>query len=414
MSLKIAVIGSGISGLTSAYILSQHHDVHLFEANDTLGGHTHTVAVETGNQTAHIDCGFIVFNKKTYPSFTKILDKENVPYEKSEMSFSYYSPQKEFYYNGHSLISLFSDVKNLYNTAFYKMLYDIVVFNLQSKASLRKKTLHDLSLKAYLAQKNYSTLFVDAYLVPMISAIWSCPKEKALEMPLSFLLNFYENHGLLNLINRPSWYVVKNGSQQYIPMLTARYKDNIHLSARVTNIIRKNNKVDIHVNDASLAFDKVVIATHSNEALQMLEEPTEAERTLLGAILYEDNQITLHSDTTVLPPNRKAWASWNYYQNESGVCTLNYYANRLQNLQMAKDFIVSVNLQDQIAPKEIYKQMIFSHPIINQAAVNAQNQFPLLNGANNTYFCGAYWGNGFHEDGVQSAQRVCADLQAYL
>ncbi|MBN9288229.1 MAG: hypothetical protein BGO43_09710 [Gammaproteobacteria bacterium 39-13] len=414
MSLKIAVIGSGISGLTSAYILSQYHDVHLFEANDTLGGHTHTVAINSDHQVSNIDCGFIVFNKKTYPNFTKILDKEKILYEKSEMSFSFYAPKNNFYYNGHSLTSLFCDSRNLYNPAFYRMLYDIFKFNTQSKKKLRNKAIHQISLKTYLAMSNYSSLFIDSYLVPMVSAIWSCPKKKALEMPLSFLLNFYENHGLLNFINRPQWYVIKNGSSQYIPKLISRFKNNIHLSAKVRNISRKGEQVEIFVNGNPLAFDKVIIATHSNEALEMLEQPNAAEIAILGAIKYEDNQIILHNDTKVMPPNKKAWASWNYYENASGVCTLNYYANRLQNLSLEQDFIVSVNLQDQIDPDKILMKKNFSHPILNQEAIDAQLQFSNINGINNTYFCGAYWGNGFHEDGVQSAQRVCAELRAFL
>lgn len=406
MSLKIAVVGSGISGLTSAYMLSRHYEVHLFEASDMLGGHTHTVSVNSGNQTANIDCGFIVFNNKTYPNFTKILDHEKIPYEKSEMSFSFYAPQKDFYYNGHSLTSLFSDVRNLYNLSFYRMLRDIVTFNMTSKRMLSSDSVQEITLNTFLSHKKYSTLFINSYLVPMISAIWSCPKEKALEMPLSFLLNFYENHGLLNLINRPQWYVIKHGSSQYIPTLTSRYKENVHLHSKVTHIRRKDNHVELYVDGSSHRFDKVIIATHSDEALQMLENPTQAESDILGAIKYEKNKILLHTDTSVMPPSRKAWASWNYYENESGVCTLNYYANRLQNLRVTQDFIVSVNLQDQIAEDKILVEKDFSHPILNQNAVDAQRQFSTINGINNTYFCGAYWGNGFHEDGVNSAQSV--------
>lgn len=407
MSQKIAVVGSGISGLTSAYILSRHYEVHLFEANDTLGGHTHTVSVSSDKQTVNIDCGFIVFNKKTYPNFTQMLDQEKIAYEKSEMSFSFYAPKRDFYYNGNSLTSLFSDVRNLYKPPFYRMLLDIISFNITSKKMLSADSIQEITLKNFLENKKYRALFINSYLVPMISAIWSCPKEKALEMPLSFLLNFYENHGLLNLINRPQWYVIKNGSSQYISSLISRFKDNVHLSNKVTNIRRKDNFVEIYVDGSSHRFDKVVIATHSDEALQLLENPSKAESDILGAIKYENNKIILHTDTSVMPPNRKAWASWNYYENESGACTLNYYANRLQNLNVPQDFIVSVNLQDHIAQDKILVKRNFSHPILNQNAVDAQKQFSTINGINNTYFCGAYWGNGFHEDGVNSAQSVC-------
>lgn len=414
MSLKIAVIGSGISGLVSAYLLSQQHEIHLFEANDTLGGHTHTVKVNHSSQAVNIDCGFIVFNKKTYPHFTALLDKEQVSYEKSEMSFSYYDPKKAFYYNGHSLSSLFSDKKNLFNGEFYRMLFDIVLFNRTAKSLIKKNQLNSLTLRDYLQQKSYSSLFINTYLIPMISAIWSAPKAKVPDMPLSFLLRFYENHGLLDLYDRPDWYVIKNGSSQYIPKLTERFKENIHLSSKVDKVARKNNQVAVTVNQQTHQFDKVIIAAHSDEALKMLEQPTEHELAILGAILYEANHITLHTDIRVLPPSPKAWASWNYYENQSGVCTLNYYANRLQNINMNQHYIVSVNLEDQIAEDSIIKQMIFSHPVITQAALNAQKQATLINGHNNTYFCGAYWGYGFHEDGVRSALAVCADLKVPL
>jgi len=414
MSLKIAVIGSGISGLVSAYLLSKQYEVHLFEANDALGGHTHTVTIPEVHKPLHIDCGFIVFNKKTYPSFTKLLEKEQIAYQMSEMSFSYYSPQKAFYYNGHTLGSLFCDEKNRYSLPFYRMLFDIVQFNQESKKVIRKKIFSELTLRDYLTQKNYSRLFIDTYLVPMISSIWSTPKDKALEMPLQFLLTFYQNHGLLDLFCRPPWYVIQGGSASYIPKLVARCRENVHLSSKVSGLIRKNERIYITVNGAEHVFDKVVIATHANEALKLLSDPTEQEIAILSRFAYQDNQITLHTDSSVLPPHKKGWASWNYYENESGNCTLNYYANRLQNLKTDKDFIVSVNLEDKISSASIVKQLSFSHPILSVEAVRAQKQVALIDGKQNTFFCGAYWGNGFHEDGMQSALRVCNALKAYL
>jgi len=414
MSLKIAVVGSGISGLVSAYLLSQKYEVHLFEANDTLGGHTHTVKVNHSSQNVNIDCGFIVFNKKTYPHFTALLEKEHVAYEKSEMSFSYFDPKTAFYYNGHSLNSLFSDKKNFFKSAFYRMLFDIVLFNRNAKSLLKNSQLDSLTLQDYLQHKNYSPLFINTYLIPMISAIWSAPKAKVPDMPLAFLLRFYENHGLLDLYDRPDWYVIKNGSNQYIPKLIERFKENIHLSSKVDKIVRKNNQIAIVVNQQTHQFDKVIIAAHSDDALKMLEQPTDQEIAILGDILYEANHITLHTDIRVLPPRQKAWASWNYYENQSGVCTLNYYANRLQNMDSNQHYIVSVNLEDEIAEDSIIKQMTFSHPVITQAALKAQKKVGLINGQNNTYFCGAYWGYGFHEDGVQSALAACADFKVTI
>ncbi len=414
MPYKIAVIGSGISGLVCAYILSREHEVHVFEANDTIGGHTHTVPVTCQNHMFNIDCGFIVFNKKTYPNFTQLLEQENINYQPSEMSFSFYNPSKSFYYNGHSLSTLFADKSNIVNPYFYRMLVDILKFNLSSKKTLKNNLLDDITLEKYLAKHTYSKLFVSSYLIPMIAAIWSCPQDKVLQMPLSFLLRFYDNHGLLDLYSRPPWYVITNGSSSYIPKLTARYKENVHVSCKVNKLSRNDNQVVVHANGASHTFDKVVIATHSDEALHLLEKPSDDEVEILSNIHYQNNQITLHTDASILPLNKKAWASWNYYKNKSGVCTLNYYANRLQNLKSKKDYIVSVNLIDEIKEESIIKKMNFSHPIFSRNAIKSQEKIGLINGVQNTYFCGAYWGNGFHEDGVASALKVCAEFKAYL
>lgn len=414
MSYRIAVIGSGISGLVCAYLLSRKHDVHLFEANESLGGHTHTVAVENTDETVNIDCGFIVFNKKTYPNFTKLLELENIAYQPSEMSFSFYDPENGFYYNGHSLNSLFADKRNLTNPFFYTMLIDILKFNFSSKRLLKNAALEDITLEDYLSKRHYSKLFISSYLIPMISAIWSCPQDKVLQMPLSFLIQFYNNHGLLDLYSRPPWYVIQNGSSRYITKLIARFKDNIHVSSKVNKISRVNNHVLLHVNHGTHTFDKVIIATHSDEALKLLDEPSNHEVNILSNFLYQNNQITLHTDTRILPPNKKAWASWNYYKNNTGVCTLNYYANRLQSLKDKTDYIVSVNLKDEIAKHSIIREINFSHPIFSSAAIKAQQNADVLNGSRNTYFCGAYWGNGFHEDGVVSALKVCSEFKAYL
>lgn len=408
MNKKVAVIGSGISGLTCANLLKSKFDVHLFESSDRLGGHTYTVKIPEAERNINIDCGFIVFNMKNYPNFVKLLPKNYLEFEKSEMSFSYYSPKRNFYYNGHNLQSIFSDKRNFTNPSFYKMLVDIILFNNKAKFLLKNTEILNISLKEYLTKNSYGHYFVDFYLVPMISAIWSMGKDDCLDMPLKTVLSFFYNHGLLNLFFRPQWYTIKNGASEYIPIfLEGIPESNIHLASNVNKIVRSGNQVNIVVNQEVYTFDKVIIATHSDQALAMLEQPTKKEHDVLSRIQYEPNEITLHTDQSIMPPNPKAWASWNYYEKSDQTFAVTYYANRLQNLQAKNDYFISLNLNKEISPSKILKQFYFSHVVLNDSAIRAQNEMDTISGLNNIYFCGAYCGNGFHEDGVKSAMKVC-------
>ena len=407
MSRRIAVIGSGISGLVSAYLLSDRYDVSLFEANNYIGGHTNTVSVDLDNEHYSIDTGFIVFNKKTYPNFCKLLDTLNVPVQLSEMSFSYRSLSSGFEYNGHNLNSLFSDRLNLFKPSFYRFIKDIVSFNDEAKKFLSKEQHNNISIKEFLTAHSYSAKFIDCYLVPMMSAIWSKNKKDTLNCSAYFIFKFYENHGLLDVYNRPPWYVIANGSHSYIPPMINKFKDKIYLNTKIESITREPNYVILKSGDNEFSFDSVVIATHSDQALKLLAKPTEEEVKVLSAIKYTENDVVLHTDDKIMPVRKLSWASWNYLDDGNANSTLTYYMNRLQSIKSRTNFFVSVNLSREIDHSKVIKSFKYSHPCLNMTAIKAQQQIDLINGLNNTYYVGSYWGYGFHEDGVSSALKTC-------
>ncbi|RUR24270.1 NAD(P)/FAD-dependent oxidoreductase [Legionella qingyii] len=407
MKKRIAVIGSGISGLTSSYILSKNYDVSLFEANNYLGGHTNTLSVETEEAVYSIDTGFIVFNKRTYPNFCKLLEELNVPIQPSEMSFSYRSDRRGLEYNGHNLNTLFSDRRNLFKLNFYRLIKDIILFNSDAKKFLAQTNNLEITINDFITENKYSEQFRESYLIPMMAAIWSKNKEDALNCSASFILKFYNNHGLLDLFNRPMWYVIKKGSKNYIAPMLERLKEQIYLNSKVDLIKRENNKITIVTNSQEHLFDAVVCATHSDQALAMLEKPTHEETRILSAIKYNENEVVLHQDRSIMPKNKRAWASWNYLDNQSTAPTLTYYMNRLQSINSNHDFFVSVNLANEIAENQIIQSFKYAHPCLNVSSLKAQQQIDLINGMNNTYYVGSYWGYGFHEDGVNSAINTC-------
>ncbi|MCW8471574.1 FAD-dependent oxidoreductase [Fluoribacter gormanii] len=407
MKKRIAVIGSGISGLTSSYILSKNYDVSLFEANNYLGGHTNTLSVETEEATYSIDTGFIVFNKRTYPNFCKLLEELNVPIQPSEMSFSYRSDRRGLEYSGHNLNTLFSDRRNLFKLDFYRLIKDIIVFNSDAKKFLDRTNNLEITINDFITENKYSEQFIESYLVPMMASIWSKYKEDTLNCSASFILKFYNNHGLLDLYNRPMWYVIRNGSKNYIVPMIKKLKDQIYLNSKVDLIKRENNKIAIVTNSQEHVFDAVVCATHSDQALTMLEKPTHEEIGILSAIKYTENEVVLHKDRNIMPKNKRAWASWNYFDNQGTAPTLTYYMNRLQSIKSNHDFFVSVNLANEIAENQIVQSFKYAHPCLNVSALKAQQQIALINGMNNTYYVGSYWGYGFHEDGVNSAINTC-------
>lgn len=408
-SQRIAVIGSGIAGLTSAYLLSRHHEVTVFEANDYLGGHTHTRNIERAGKIYPVNTGFIVYNDWTYPNFIKLMSELGVETQASEMSFSVHCANSGLEYNGTSLNSLFAQRRNLLRPKFWRMVKDILRFNKETVAALTRGDDLSLTLGEYIAKNNYSDGFRDFYIIPMGAAIWSASTDVMMNFPLEFFLKFFNNHGMLSVDDRPTWRVLSHGSSAYIPKLTQPYKDRIRLNTPVVKISRTAQKVMVHTANGSEEFDQVVLACHSDQALSMLEKPTHNEQEVLGAIPYQDNEVVLHTDTRLMPKKRLAWAAWNYHipQRCSEHAMLTYNMNILQNFENAPEtFLVSLNRSTEIDPKKVIEKYNYAHPVFTQDGVAAQQRHSEISGHNRTHYCGAYWFNGFHEDGVNSGLRV--------
>ena len=411
--MKIAIIGSGISGLTSAHLLSRQHQVSVFEAADWIGGHTHTVKVAEGGREYAVDTGFIVFNDWTYPNFIRLLGELGVAYQPTEMSFSVTDPASGLEYNGNNLNSLFAQRSNLFSPGFWGMLRDILRFNREALDDLQHgRIAADTTLGRYLALGGYGTRFVDHYIVPMGAAIWSMSLADMLDFPLQFFVRFFKNHGLLSVSNRPQWYVVKGGSSAYIEPLTRRFADAIRLNCPVQRVERDAEGVTVHSAAGSERFDKVVFACHSDQALAMLAAPSQAEQDILGALRYADNEVVLHRDTRLLPSRRLAWASWNYRLGgpRQQPAAVTYNMNILQGLDAAQTFCVSLNQSAAIDPAQVIARYTYAHPQFSLAGFAAQARVDELQGPQHSYFCGAYWANGFHEDGVVSGLRVARAL----
>ena len=407
--MKIAIIGSGISGLTAAYLLNRQHDISVFEASDWVGGHTHTVDVQVDGRHYAIDTGFIVFNDWTYPNFIELLNQLGVTYQPTEMSFSVCDPVSGVEYNGNTLNSLFAQRRNLLSPPFWGMLRDILRFNREAVDDLQQQRIaSDLSLGSYLQQRGYGERFIQHYIVPMGAAIWSMSLADMLNFPLQFFLRFFKNHGLLSVTDRPQWQVIKGGSSSYVAPLSASFAERIRLQCPVQRVERDARGVTVHSNAGSERFDKVVFACHSDQALQLLAEPSATEQQILGALPYADNDVVLHTDTRLLPKRPLAWASWNYRLGgpTSQPAALTYNMNILQGLQTDTTFCVSLNQTAAIDPSKILARYTYAHPQYSLAGVAAQARWEELLGANHSYFCGAYWANGFHEDGVVSGLRV--------
>jgi uncharacterized protein len=413
--LKIAIIGSGISGLTAAYYLHQHHDICLYEADSRLGGHTATKAVNLNGENHLIDTGFIVFNDWTYPNFIKLLNELGVESQATEMGFSVFNPDDNFEYAGTNLSTLFAQKRNLFSLRHWRMLRDIVRFNQEAITDLEAGNLEaNESLGNYLIRKKYSAAFSERYLIPMGSAIWSATQGAMLEFPLEFFIRFFKNHGLLNVVNRPQWRVIKGGSQAYIAPLVQSFAHKIKLNSPVVRILRSETGVSLISNGTAEEFDQVVIACHSDQALSMLGDASELEQEILGAIVYQKNAVVMHTDTTLLPQRKSTWSSWNYLlqNNNQQPPILTYSMNILQGIKSNHEFCVTLNATDKIDPSKILGEYEYAHPVFSQAAIQAQAKWPSINGVNRTWFCGAYWFNGFHEDGVNSALRVVNNLGA--
>lgn len=407
--MKIAIIGSGIAGLTSAYLLQREHEITVFEAQDWIGGHTHTVPVRLGGREYAVDTGFIVFNDWTYPNFIQLLQQLGVGFKPTEMSFAVSDPDTGVEYNGHDLNSLFAQRSNLLSPRFWGMIRDILRFNKKALSDLEQgRIAADTTLGQYLSQNGYGQRFIEHYIVPMGAAIWSMSLADMLGFPLQFFVRFFKNHGLLSVSNRPQWYVIEGGSSAYVAPLTKGFAERIRLNCPVSRVERDELGVTLESPAGRERFDAVIFACHSDQALQLLAEPSASELEILGALRYADNDVVLHTDTRVLPKRRLAWASWNYRLGgpTRQPAAVTYNMNILQGIESEHTFCVSLNQTDAIDPDKILARFSYAHPQYSLAASAAQQRGEELQGRQHSYFCGAYWANGFHEDGVVSALRV--------
>ncbi|MEJ2142951.1 MAG: FAD-dependent oxidoreductase [Gammaproteobacteria bacterium] len=403
--MKIAVIGTGIAGNVAAYHLAKNHDITVFEANTHVGGHTHTHDIEWQGKNYAVDTGFIVFNQKTYPNFIALLDELGVEAEPSNMSFSVKCERTGLEYNGNSLNTLFAQRRNIINPSFYRMIKDILRFNREATSLIDKQDL-DMSLAEFLYRGGYGKEFIEQYLVPMGAAIWSANPGVMYQFPAGFFIRFFHNHGLLSVNDRPQWYVIKGGSREYVKKLTASFHDRIHTSSPIQSIARYPTHVMVKVvGQEAEKFDQVFIATHSNQALSMLNDASSLEKEILGSIPYQVNEAVLHTDDEVLPERRLAWASWNYHllQNDNERVPVTYNMNILQNIDAPVQFCVTLNNSAAISPDKVLKRITYHHPIFTPDGIKQQQRQQEINGVNRTYYCGAYWRYGFHEDGVISA-----------
>lgn len=408
--MKIAIIGAGISGLTSAYYLNPNHDVTVFEANSYIGGHTNTVDVELHGQRYAVDTGFIVFNDRTYPNFCKLLDELGVEAQDTPMSFSVSCENSGLEYRGADLNGLFAQRRNLFNLKYLRLLRDLLKFNKNSHPILSDEN-EEQTVGEFFAKNRYSEYFVEKYFLPMASAIWSCPHDTIRDFPIRFIVEFYRNHGLLSVNDRPQWKVIKGGSRQYIPHLTESFRDRIRLDSPVKSIRRNSDSgVEIESKAGREVFDHVIFACHSDQALRILgSAATESEKDILSRFPYEENIAILHTDEAILPRTRRAWACWNYHihKEDSGKASVTYNMNILQGIKSPETFSVTLNCPERVNPNKVLRRITYHHPVFRAGRRKYQQRHPELIGPNRTSFCGAYWGNGFHEDGVASALAVC-------
>ncbi|MPW27875.1 FAD-dependent oxidoreductase [Agarivorans sp. B2Z047] len=410
--MKIAIIGAGISGMTCAHLLKEQHEVTLLEQNDYLGGHTATNQVTIEGKEHAVDTGFIVFNDRTYPLFNKLLAKLGIQAQETEMSFSVVNPELNLQYNGHDLNTLFAQRSNLLKPSFYKFINEILRFNKLAKAAVDIDTA--VSLGLFLEQHRFSRMFQENYLLPMGAAIWSSSLNGIMQFPMQFFARFFVNHGLLDVANRPQWYVIPGGSKQYIKPLLAGLDEHIRLNSQVSSIHRDDSGVNITTSDGwQWQGDAVIFACHSDQALSALgAQASDDERSVLGKLKYQNNEVILHTDERLLPSIHRARASWNYLLPPSGdrgdrLASVTYDMNRLQGLSDAPQFCVTLNPLEPIAEDKVIKRFNYMHPVFSIDGHQAQQQRDNICGHNNSYFCGAYWHNGFHEDGVRSAVEVC-------
>ena len=407
--MKIAIIGSGISGLVCGHLLHQDHDISIFEANDYICGHTHTIDVQRGNSSCAVDTGFIVFNRSTYPNFCTLLEQLGITSQPTCMNFSVRCDQTGLEYGSESINTLFAQRKNLLSPPFWRMVFEI--FKLRRKLIVYlNSNSPDMSMGEFLAQHGFSQRFIDHFVVPLGASLWSAEPGKIKEFPARTFGRFFENHGFLQAANPIEWRVISGGSRQYVKKLIVPFAEKIYLNSPVSRVQRTDEHVELTFpNRPAEQFDQVIFATHSDQALTILAKPTEEEHRILGAIPYQENITLLHTDDQVLPLNRKAWSSWNYLiePQQADRASVTYNMNMLQSINAHETFCVSLNLEQMITPEKVIGRYLYHHPVYMERSIPAQESHDLISGRNRTHYCGAYWGYGFHEDGVKSALAVC-------
>jgi predicted NAD/FAD-binding protein len=403
--------------VSCAWLLNQRHNVSVFEKNDTIGGHTATVDVTVAGAEYAIDTGFIVFNDKTYPHFIALLERLGVKRQPSEMSFSVCNSLTGLEYNGHTINTLFAQRVNLLRPKFWRLLMDIVRFNKTCKQLYDQQAIDEhTTLGQFLQQQRFSDYFAEHYILPMGAAIWSTSLLAMKEFQLAFFVRFFNHHGLLNIQDRPQWYVIPGGSREYIAPLTRGLKQPVALNSNIVKVLRNEQGVTLLFEDQTRHFDEVVFACHANQALALLGDASEAEQQVLGALPFTANDVVLHTDESMLPKNRRAWASWNYRldHDQHKLATLTYNMNILQGIKAPTTFCVSLNQTDDIDAKKILRRFTYHHPVFDLSSEAARKKRDTICGVNNTHFVGAYWYNGFHEDGVLSAIDVAKRFDCQL
>jgi predicted NAD/FAD-binding protein len=397
--------------VVSSYLLDREHDVTLYEARDRLGGHSHTVDVTLGDTTEPVDTGFIVYNDRNYPYFQAFLDELDVSTTPTQMSFSFRDDSSGREYGGHGLRAFFAQKKNLLRKDHWAMLFDILRFNWAAPKHC-SGGLEDVTLKEYLQSHEYSSSFVHDHLIPMVSAIWSVSLNTAMSFPFGYVVDFFENHGLLSLWDRPQWRTIVGGSREYLRSFRNSFSGTIRTADPVEAVRRDDTKIELCSERNEETYDAVVLATHSDQALDLLDRPSGDERSILGGIDYKENSVLLHTDQSVLPRNRSIWASWNYHRGRGSQSdpTVTYNMNILQGLDFDRPVCVSLNSGDSVASESVLDEFSYAHPVYTRDALKSQNRKGEICGRGGVYYAGAYWGNGFHEDGTESAVNVARKL----
>jgi predicted NAD/FAD-binding protein len=413
--MRIAIVGSGVSGLVCAHLLSTRHDVTLFEADDRPGGHAHTVEVEIDARTLQVDTGFLVYNERTYPGLVRLFETLGIDTQPSDMSFSVVDERTGLEYGGPAVASLFAQRRNLLRPAFLRMLADVARFHRAGQALLASPPALSYTLADLLEDGRWSRSFIEWYLLPLGSSIWSADPGAFARMSAVMVLRFFDRHGMLSFGGKPSWRTVSGGSRRYVDAIVAplEAEGRLRLSSPVEHVLRGDDGVTLRTKAGRLdVFDHVVLATHSDQALAMVADASKAEKETLGALGYQDNSVILHTDERLMPANRRAWAAWNYHRPTGGSdrVTMTYLLNRLQGFDELAPVMVTLNRDEEIEPSKVLRRFEYAHPVLDAAAVKAQERHAEISGSGSLSFCGAYWGSGFHEDGLQSAVAVCRAL----